>query len=53
MVITMRAANSFQSGDMASFAVGDSVVLHYKRDEDILTSDPPVYPVTGILILKK
>ena len=50
MPIHLRASK--KSGDFSSFALGDRVIMHYDEDGEILTSDPPVWPVTDIEIEK-
>ena len=39
-------------GTFSSFAVGDSVIMWYDPGGAVLTSDPPVWPVTSIEIVK-
>jgi len=48
----IRTRSSNMAGDINSFALGDKVIMHYNENGGILKSDPPVWPVTDIVIDK-
>ena len=48
----IRIRSSGKGGNFSSFAVGDSVIMQYDEGGAVLHSDPPVWPVTSIEIVK-
>lgn len=48
----IQIRSSTKKGDISSFTLGDGVFMHYNEGGAVLTSDPPVWPVTDIEIEK-
>ena len=52
VTVRMPDGRTLERGGFTSFAVGDALLLWYDRHGAVLHSDPPIYPVTRIEILK-